>query len=395
MAEIKLNKPLYKTDADGDSFKPTPRPPQASVFGRTAALFLDIMLLHLAMGLVTRFIPAIPLTLGPLAPWVGLLLGYAYFGFGFSHITLGRTAGKLITRVQVTDLSGMDISTRQAFVRAGLLLWPLPVHLLLRTISEYYGNRDVTSIFTTLEVFGTMLIAGWALGNLGFALFDPFRRTLYDRLAGTIIINAELEPEPVAEYLREARTAAALPPRKPSITSLGFAMTICLAFAASSAVSAMMVLRDASPDDIEQASAMISPVYGRAWPARPSDDNPTTGVLPATYQFRKRGYRDVEQIKADPEAHEALDRLIAATTGNPRFIDMLKEFLTSDSVDRMRRGEDLTSVPLKLRFELSFTEYADLFFAREAHPVYTLTKDVDMPESVTKILEETPADDQP
>lgn len=383
MSETRLNKPLYKEEKE--EYQPTPRQPKASILGRSAAIFLDIMLLRLVFATLVRFLPDPILALGPVAPWVGLLLGWVYFGIGFSHITLGRTLGKLILRVQVADIAGPDLSVGRALYRAAVLLWPLPVLLALRMIAESYANTDPTSIFTTIEVFGWMLILGWALGNLGFAALDPFGRGVHDRLADSIVINAELEPGPVGEYLAEARVAAQSAPMRRSVTSLGFALAISLAFAAASSMEVMRQLRDLDPAARERAQAMIDEDYGRAWPVPPRDDTPTTGVLPVNFNFRKRGRLDVDAIKADANSTATLDRLISATMG-PGFIDELQQYLSSANLDSARRGEGMTSMPTTMRFDMSYAEYADLFFAAEAHPVYSLTRDVDIPTTVTESL---------
>lgn len=383
MSETRLNKPLYKEEKE--EYRPTPRQPKASILGRAAAFFLDIMLLRLVFATLVRFLPEPILALGPVAPWFGLLLGWAYFGIGFSHITLGRTLGKLILRVQVAEISGPDLPVGRAFYRAGLLLWPLSVVLVLRMLAENFANTNPTSIYTTLEVYGWMLTLGWTVGNLGFAAMDPYGRGVHDRLADSIVINAELEPAPVGEYMADAREAAQAPPMRRSITSLGFAMAICLAFAAASSMEVMRQLRDLDPAERERAMAMIDADYGRAWPVPPRDDTPTTGVLPVNFNFRKRGNMDVDAIKANTNTTATLDRLISATMG-PGFIDELKQYLSSANLDNARRGEGMTSVPTTIRFEMSYAEYADLLFAAEAHPVYSLTRDVDLPTTVVESL---------
>ncbi len=384
MADVQLNKPLYKEEGIDTFVQPIPRPPRASLLGRGAAVFLDIMFLHLVFAGVVRFIPDVPLALGPLAPWVGLLLGFLYFGIGFSHLTLGRTLGKLITRVQVAEIAGPDLPLGRAFLRAGLFLWPLPVQLLLRNIAEHYAGTNPTSIYTSIEVFGTMLIFGWVLGNLGFAAFDPYGRTVYDRAADSVVINAELEAEPVAAYLADVRTASLEPPLRRSITTLGLALTVCMAFAAASSISIMRQLRDLTPVARERVQALVVPQFGRAWPAPPLSEAVTTETIPVSFHFRKRGHVDAEALKADVATTGTFERLIANTTG-PDFMEEIQDYINSSNMDRMKRGEAPTSAPERIQFELSFVEYADLFFAKEAHPVYTLSREIDLPTSITEL----------
>jgi len=382
MAEIKLNKPLYKTDDEADFTPPIPRKPQSHLLGRGAALFLDIMLLHLIFAAVVRFVPEVSLALGWAAPWLGLALGFLYFGFGFSHITLGRTMGKLITRVQVADIAGPDLPLGRAFARAGLLLWPLPVQLVLRMIAENAANQDPTNIYATLEVFGTMLILGWVLGNALFAASDPFKRTVYDRLVNSIVINAELEAEPTAAYLADARQANQQPPLKRSITGLGLALTLTMAFATASAMSAMTELRDLPEDQRERARAMVIPGYGRAMPAQPLSDPATTHTVAVAVHLRKRTPIDMDALKANPETSATLDRIISNIVSE-EYIEGLHKYASAVNLERGKRGELPMQAPSKIHFELSYAEYADLFFARESHPVYTLSRVFDIPTTAT------------
>lgn len=382
MADLQLNKPLYKSDDDADFVPPTPRQPRSHVLGRAAALFLDVMLLHLVFGGIVRFVPQVPLSLGFAAPWLGLALGYCYFGLGFSQLTLGRTLGKLITRVQVCDISGPDLTVGRAFFRAALLLWPLPIHLMLTMVAEKAAAADPTSPLTSVEVFGSMLIVGWVLGNAVFAAFDPYKRTLIDRLAHSIVINAELEAEPTAAYLAEAREADARPPLKASIMALGIALTMCMAFATAQAMAVMRELRDLTADERSRARAMVLPGYGKAMPAPPLNENTTTETVAVAFHFRKRTPLDISTLRSDPVTTATLERMISDTFG-PEFYEDMGKYLAATNLERGKRGELPMAPPSKLHFELSFAEYADMFFAKESHPVYTLSRDVDIPSTAT------------
>lgn len=389
MADIQLNKPLYKSGDDSSFKQPIPRPPKANIIGRAAAIFLDVMLLHLLFGMIVRFAPAIPLSLGEFAPWVGILLGFAYFTIGFSDITLGRTMGKLITRVQVADIAGPDLPLNRAALRAALLLWPLPVQIVISRIAEYHAANDPTSIYTTIEVFGIMLIIGWILGNLVFASLDPHGRTVYDRLAGSVVINAELEQEPMAAYMAEVRTANQQPPQRRSILGLGFALTGCLAIATVIAMNLMTQLRDLTPEQRSRAEDMVLPGYGRAMPAPPVNNPETTATVPVSFHFRSRSPIEVSALKADPATSATLDRLVNAVTG-PQFIGHIREYISSANLERGKRGELPMDLPSNIQFEVSFVEYADMFWAREPHQVYTLSRKIDIPTTLTQMS--TPGD---
>ena len=101
-------------------------------------------------------------------------------------------------------------------------------------------------------------------------MFDPHHRAVYDRLTSSIVINAELEPQPVAEYLSDVRQANQQAPQKKSVTTLGLAMTGCLAIATAMAMSLMTHLRDMSADQRQRTENMVLAGYGMARPARPA-----------------------------------------------------------------------------------------------------------------------------
>jgi hypothetical protein len=230
-----------------------------------------------------------------------------------------------------------------------------------------------------------MLIAGWAIGNLGFAAMDPYKRTVYDRLVQSIVINAELEPAPVAEYLAGARQANERPPQRGSILFLGGALSVCLAFATASGISVMRDLKAFTPEQTASFQARTYPGFGMAVPAA-TLEQVSTDTLPLALHFRRRGPIDVAALKSDPRTSETLNRLIAAVSG-PDLTEAVQQYVSTANLERGQKGQLPIAAPTRMHFEMSFAEYADLFFAKESHPVLTLSQDFDLPTTATATSE--------
>ncbi len=129
----------------------------ADPWRRFAALVIDHFILGLALGVLTRFIP-------PLTPIETSLLLWAMEWLYFTLLTSGikqGTYGKQMLGMIVVDLNG----ERLTFIRATL--------------------RYVSSI-----VSRAILLMGYLI-----AFGDPRRRTLHDRIAGTLV----LKPDPIMQ----------------------------------------------------------------------------------------------------------------------------------------------------------------------------------------------------
>src|SRR5689334_21089261 len=124
MSEVQLNKPLYKSGGDGQApNRPVmPRPARASMMPRMGAILLDILLLHFAYLLLIKLAPGVTVALGKAGPWLGLFVGWIYLSVCGSHITWGKSLGKLVMRLQVSDVNGPDLPLPRAALRAALLL---------------------------------------------------------------------------------------------------------------------------------------------------------------------------------------------------------------------------------------------------------------------------------
>lgn len=384
MAEIELNKPLYGSDGKGgdSSFTPPkPRPPASSLLSRGAALFVDILLLHLVFRSICQMAPAIPLTLGPVAPWLGLAIGYVYFGLGFSHVTLGRTLGKLIMRVQVCDITGPDLSVGRGFLRAIILFWPFALVQILRTVSEHSITSDPESYLARVEPLGMAMTIGWIVGNWLYATGDPTGRTLYDRKLGTVVINAELEPGPVAQHLAEVRHRDAEPTTVKSTLGFGLAFIICTAFGIAMVLQTAQLLRQAPQGERETMAGVLLDDGHYAHPYFAGAEAKSTETIHLTYQVRSYRPYDREALKNDVATTAALDRVAQHIV--PFVQAKVVEQAGTLAQERAENQQAPLDPPTTLSVSLSYTEYADMFFGRFPHEVYRLRHDVTIPTSAT------------
>lgn len=114
---------------------------------------------------------------------IPLLICYIlyYFYAVLMHKYFGKTIGKLIFNLKVTDLSGEKPSLFRALVRETL---PLMANILL--IISMFGGYDK---FYQM-VFG-MIIFSWILAEIISVSLTETNRSIHDLVAGTIVIRDE------------------------------------------------------------------------------------------------------------------------------------------------------------------------------------------------------------
>ena len=170
MKEIRLNKALYEDKRAaggvapaGPASAPAPREPRASLFARLGALLVDLLLLHGIALVITRFAPAAITPLHNVGPWIGFLVGLAYFAVGFGPLTGGRTLGKLVVRLRLADLAGPPLPQGRALLRAVLLLLPAGVYLATTQVDEAQFRPDLLEVYPRYGMVGLGLMVAWLL----------------------------------------------------------------------------------------------------------------------------------------------------------------------------------------------------------------------------------------
>lgn len=366
---------------------PKPRQPRPYFLARIGAVVLDALLLHVILLCIIKMAPEITVRFGAAGPWVGFIFCYVYFVLGTSKYFLGRTLGKLITRIQVCHITGPDLSLKQAAIREGILFFPVPLLLIAREFAIQAGLEPDYSPMITADGFGRMLVLGWFLGNMIFAGLDTFGRAFYDRLTGTIIINSEVDEELVNDYLEAARIENGKQFDKRAVGGLAVIMAFCLAYATSNFFRASKAedkpITAGEEVTLQQIhKALYIPRFGIPvpMPAPLGKDTTTdTQTIVNGFQYLSRNPLSVEELKANPETKNALDKVVNYTM-SPAFQENLRDYLNKMNLDRIKRGEETTgTLPTKIFFEVQFAEFSDLLLADFARPIYTEKKTVDIP----------------
>lgn len=377
--EIQLNKPLYKpaTQEAAAQFA------FATSFSRGAALVLDVMLLHvLALGII-RLMPNTVLALGPAGPWVGLAAGLAYFIAGNSHITGGRTIGKMLLRIEVRSTSGAYLGLSESAVRVASLAWPVVVYLAVRTWVEGSVTAETLPRLRLLPDIAVAFAAGWVGGNAMYMGAEPHRRTWHDRRAGSAVLLSDSAEELRAEYLGDVRagTAPAQMRRPRLLLITGMVILGGLSLVRFGVEQREWARRN--PDQralvVEQYAVFMEPGFPLtllATEARNPDaaaaetaaaDGGTTapGV---TMRLRRRGTIDPREL-----GERETVRSRGARLGDvyPRIVRSFVE-----------QGLSGARPPDEVRMEVSYATFADLLFARAASDIVRTPVTIDLRSAV-------------
>ena len=372
MAEIKLNKPLYEEDAKPGAQAPpaTEAPGRPPTLARVAALVIDLFVLYLAgQGLLRAAFDQL-LPLGWLGPWLGLLAATVYLSVCGTGLTQGRTLGKAVMRMRVSDIAGPDLPAARAVKRAVLLMLPLAIYTAVTHYLETHENLESVSFTSVPRICTMALCAGWYLGNLIFCLLDPAGRTFCDHVAGSIVTSNEATPAAVLEFLRSARETHN--PARARNAQLGLVLSI----AAFQVLAGIMVWQEsrylagitdeqrAEIVEVRKAFALdgfIGPFGQGMEPAGEAPattgtataDTPTSAVV---FQYRSRGPIDVETLKKNDRA---MSMAAAITQWQVRLIDRSLE-----------RAEIRDKIPPTMYYRTAFAEHVDLFFVWQSREVY-------------------------
>lgn len=120
-----------------------------------------------------------------LAMWVvigALLLAY----FGFLAAEGRQTLGMRMIDVEVVDADGGPVSVQQGFLRAAVLLAPLPLMALL------------DAVVPLGFLLALVVMAGWLLVELAVMAVSADHQRLGDRLADTYVVEDDLTAQAAA-----------------------------------------------------------------------------------------------------------------------------------------------------------------------------------------------------
>lgn len=409
MSEIRLNKPLYNeswppsssgSSKEGGSQEPAPRPARPPLWMRGASLAIDLLLLHGLALLVLKLAFQPVVGFGVLGPFLGLAVGTLYLAAGYSPLTEGRTVGKLMMRLQTADArAGADLPAGRALLRALLMTWPLGAYAAVSLQVERMADPEKLAPGPILLQMAGFAVAGaWYIGNLFHAWFDPYGRSLVDRLSGSVTVSMEAPAEDLQNYLRAVRT-------EPDPPGSGRARTALLA--ASLTVLGLDLMLSwywtnqfrqlpAKERDLALEQRRAFAVTGFPLPVEmplekdPAADRQTTGPQGVQFQYRRRAPLTADQVKANPSALTALDRITSAVTRS------IRESVPAEAARQAAASEQGRKMPAgEAKIQVSFAQYGDLFFASQAANVYSEARLLDLEAIRQEVLGTTGTATQP
>jgi uncharacterized RDD family membrane protein YckC len=159
-----------------------PPTPAAGIASRGAALLLDILLLIFVIA-------AAPAALHELGSTPLLLLVVFLYFAGMPLTPLQGTLGKWICRIKICDRAGMPLAWRSSAVRAAAAMCWLWLPLALAQVPFLQGLKsDSLSL-----IWGMLLPLPWATAG-----FLPRRETLFDLLAGSLVVRYRADTNSIA-----------------------------------------------------------------------------------------------------------------------------------------------------------------------------------------------------
>ena len=395
MKEIRLNKALYEDKSAagpgapaGAPAAPAPREPRASLFARLGALLVDLLLLHGVALAVARFAPGAVTPLHNIGPWVGFLVGLAYFAVGFGPLTGGRTVGKLVVRLRLADLSGPPLPQGRALLRAVLLLLPAGVYLATTQVDEAQFRPDTLEVYPRFGMVGLGLMLAWLIGNALFAMADTHGRSWYDHFVGCVNVTSDAPVEAQGEFVRDAReNTDPLLLRRPRLYLAAALVTLVGLAGFWTHLNAKMLAE--APEDMKtvwvsrnrafHVEGFLPPFKMRDEAA--SGDEDTSIVV---YQYHARRPLTADALRAQPDVQTAVDRI--ADWFRESTVYLHKE-QAREAAEAEAAGKPAPRVrPVfsdRFRVRTSFTEYADLFWGSSAHEVLGVTRIVDLADLAT------------
>lgn len=161
-----------------------PKLPVAGFWLRLLAHVIDWILILSALHIFSRAIPNVYFALGRWAPYLNSLFAFLYFVLFNGPFGRGRTLGKLIIGIRVTDYAGEGISYRQALIRT-VVLYPLFVTVPLMEVILGHSHSEMGDYIQRLvTVFPAAAL--WLATAIVIA-FNPFKQGLHDYLAETLV----------------------------------------------------------------------------------------------------------------------------------------------------------------------------------------------------------------
>ncbi len=162
-----------------------PRLPVAGFWRRLGAVLFDLIVLYVAARVAGSLFTKPLLSLGHWSSLVGTAFMALYFALGNGPVGKGRTVGKLLAGIRTTTCDGKVPGIAQGLIRfallyCGIIYAAIVIPLLERpaTFSVWYSVQWAIPLMTLFA----MLVA-----NIFAVVFNPFKQTLHDHAARTLV----------------------------------------------------------------------------------------------------------------------------------------------------------------------------------------------------------------
>jgi len=177
----------------GNSSKREPDPAQTNsvmlpVTGflrRLGALIFDLIFLYFFARIIVWAFGDILLPLAKYAEILAHILFLLYFALGASPAGRGKTIGKIMLGIRVTNLDGESVSFGQAFIRT-FMLYPIIVASLVNLITFDPGNSSLNEVLLR-ETIPYLIFIPLLFSNFFAIAFNPYRQGCHDYLCKTMV----------------------------------------------------------------------------------------------------------------------------------------------------------------------------------------------------------------
>jgi uncharacterized RDD family membrane protein YckC len=390
MAEIHLNKPLYKeNEAEGTSHHPLRKKGRPALFARVGAILIDLLILHGVTYAFAKFAEPTAIRLGSLGAYIGWLLGFIYLTVGGSSLTDGRTLGKALLRLSVCDISGEPLSLVRSAKRIFYLISPLLLYVILNQVGEFTDDPSQLSVLSSVSLLGASLATAWYVGNTFYCALEPNGRTWYDRMTESVVYATDSTADEIQDFLRAARHPVEPERLRRPFFVLMLCIVVLCGFVGVRVFSQYNSIQKLSDEERQQviADRQSISLAGFSGPMRiptaAGDSQATTTAADSqssavTYQYIRRGPIDIEKLKQNRNAMTIADRVV--------------ELNRRELTRALQRGDYKPSeVPSKLRFIVSFAEFSDLLFSWHARDVLAVSAETNLSDLVSSSTDTTAA----
>jgi len=152
---------------------------------RIVALCLDTLILGVAGLVLGLVLESTFVQMGAWGRLVGFAIALIYFGIMNSSIAGGQTIGKMALKLRVVNANGRPISIGKSLFRYFILATPFFLN------GAQFPNELMTSFFMyplSLIIFGGIFSIVYL-----YVFNRTTRQSLHDLLAGTFVVNANVE----------------------------------------------------------------------------------------------------------------------------------------------------------------------------------------------------------